>query len=69
MAKKRIKVVYITSSKNMVNGFIKAFQQKIFTRFIKITGLVDIKEKIKTLEKDNTRDLYIVTQKFYKDII
>ena len=30
---------------------------------------MDIKEKIKILEKDNIRDLYMVIQKFHEDII
>ena len=45
----------------MADGFIKPLKQKLFEKFIKISGLVNIKERIKKVIKKNTaKNLYKV---------
>ena len=53
----------------MADSFTKPLKQKLFQKFIKIFGLINIKERIKkAIEKDTIKDLYGVVQKFYKEI-
>ena len=43
----------------MADGFIKPLKQKLFQKFIKISGLINIRERIKkVIEKDIIKDLY-----------
>ena len=70
IAEKRVEMTYTASSENMADGFTKALQQEAFNKFVRMTGLVDIKERIKALEeKDTTQDLHMATQMFHEDAV
>ena len=42
-----------------MNGFIKLLKQKLFSKFMKISGLINIQKRIKKIiKKDIIKDLY-----------
>ena len=69
VSENRIEVAYTPSTENMADGFTKPLKQELFQKFVKMSGLVDIRERIeKAIEKDTTEDLHGVVQKFHEEI-